>query len=144
MPMSRQTKTLETMVRMRRMVVEEARRDLLTCIQAETAAADRERAAMTALLDEQALASSPDSDDGAVEAYAKWLPVGTKTLETAREALSRAIGGSTQARARLNAARAAEEAVQRRVEAIAAAEREDALRREQLELDEAARNARRA
>jgi len=142
--MKRQARTLDTMMRMRRMVVEEARRDLLACIQAETAAADRERAAMNALHDERDLASAPDTDDAAVEAFARWLPVGNKALETAREALGRAVGASTQARARLNAARAAEEAVQRRIETLAEAEREEFLRREQAELDEAARNAARA
>lgn len=128
------------MARMRRMVVEEARHGLATCLDAETAAAARERQAAADLVREHAIAASPAADDAVVEAYVAWLPAGRAALEKARAARDRADAATTQARARLNAGRMAEEAVQRRIAELDRLERAAALRREQADLDEMARN----
>lgn len=129
--------TLEMMARMRRVVVEEVRRDLVACLQAESDAYDHERAIRATLAKERALVSSPDADDVAVEAYVAWLPTGMTKLDAARTAAERATAATVQARARLNAGRAAEEAVARRLAQVAGEARDLALKREQATLDEA-------
>ena len=133
--------TLEMMARMRRVVVEEARRDLVACLQAESDAHDQERAIRATLAEERALVSSPDADDLAVEAYVAWLPTGMTKLDAARIAAERATAAAVQARARLNAGRAAEEAVARRLAQVAAEARDLALKREQATLDEAGQSS---
>lgn len=137
--MTRTGKTLQTMARMRRLVVEEARRGLADSLAMEEAAAQREREAADILAQEHALAAAPEAGDAVVEAYAAWLPSGLGALEDARAARHRADAAIVQARARLNAARLADEAVRRRLDMLAADEQAEALRREQAELDEIAR-----
>ena len=131
------SRTLQTMAHMRRMVVEEARRDLIACLQAESAAQDRERATIASLAQERAVVSAPHSDDASVEAYVAWLPAGLRHREAAREAAQRATAASAQARAPRNAGRAAEEAVTRRLTQEAEQARALILKREQDALDEA-------
>jgi hypothetical protein len=136
-------RTLQVMARMRRLVVEEARRHLSDCLAAEAIAAKARRDAAGLLAREREAASDPSAPDNAVEAYAAWLPRGRAGLELAEAALRRAEAASGHARAQLGAARAAEEAVQRRLAAARDAERAEQIRRDQAAIDEAAARTRR-
>jgi flagellar export protein FliJ len=117
--------------------LDEARRELGRCLAAEDAANAGRRAAEAAIHSEQQAASALDADDGAVEAFAAWLPRGRQAIAHAESAYSRAETATAQARARLAAARAAAAAAERMIETRQAAERIAEDRKEQAALDEA-------
>jgi flagellar export protein FliJ len=129
---------LETLVRLRRSVVEDARRALAACVEAEDAASAALRCAEAAIFREQDAAGSIDTGDGAVEAFAVWLPQGRRAVAQAREAHAYAGAATVQARAVLSAARASAEAADRLLASRAAAREAEAARREQSALDEVA------
>lgn len=129
---------LETLARLRRGVVEDARRALAACLEAEEAASTATRAAEAAIFREQEAAGAIDTSDGAVEAFAAWLPHGRRAVAKARDAHADAGAATAQARAVLAAARASAEAADRLLASRAAARAVEADRREQTALDEAA------
>ncbi len=129
---------LETLARLRQMVCEDARRALAASLEAESAANKALRSAEAAIFREQEVAGSLDAGDGAVEAFAAWLPVGRQAVREAREADAAATAATVQARAVLSAARASAEAADRLLAARAAARQEEVMKRTQAALDEAA------
>jgi hypothetical protein len=129
---------IEVLARVRHSVCEDARRGLAACLKAEAAADRALREAEAAIYREQEAASALDASDGAVEAFAAWLPQGRAAVARAREAEERAEAATMQARAVLAAARASAEAADRLLAARAAERATEAARRSQLALDEAA------
>jgi flagellar biosynthesis chaperone FliJ len=129
---------LETVARLRHSVCEDARRALAACLEAEDAAHKALRNAGEAIFREQDAASALDAGDGAVEAFAAWLPLGRRAVAQAREAHLRAGAATVQARAVLAAARASAEAADRLLASRAAERDAEAARRAQAALDEAA------
>jgi hypothetical protein len=135
---------LETLARLRHSVCEDARRALAACLEAEDAASKALHGAEEAIFREQNAAGALDASDGAVEAFAAWLPLGRRAVAEAREAHARAGAATVQARAVLAAARASAEAADRLLASRAAERDAQAARRAQAALDEAAaRQARR-
>lgn len=129
---------LQTLLRLRRLAVDEARRALAECIQREQ---DTERAladAAAAIARETAAATALSAGDAEVEAFAAWLPQGRAAERRAEDALAAASLTSAEARSALSLARAAvraTEALLAQQEDAAAATRQ---RAEQRVLDEAA------
>jgi hypothetical protein len=129
---------LETLARLRHSVCEDARRGLTACLEAEEVASVVLHRAEEAIFREQDAAGALGAGDGAVEAFAAWLPLGRRAVAQAREAHARAGAATVQARAVLAAARASAEAADRLL-ASRAAEREAAAQKAaQAALDEAA------
>ena len=129
---------LETLTRLRQGLVEDARRALATCLEAEEDASTAMRRAEAAIFREQGAAGAMGAGDGAVEAFAAWLPLGRKAVAQTREAHTRASAATVQARAVLAAARASAEAADRLLASRAAEREAEAARRAQAALDEAA------
>ena len=129
---------LETLARLRHNVVEEARRTLAACLEAEDAADTALRSAEAAIFREQDAAGALETGDGAVEAFATWLPQGRLAVARAREAHARANAATVQARAVLAAGRTSAEAADRLLASRAAARDAEAARRTQVALDETA------
>lgn len=129
---------LETLARLRHSVCEDARRALAACLEAEDAAGKALHGAEDAIFREQDAAGALDASDGAVEAFAAWLPVGRRAVVEAREADARAGAATVQARAVLAVARASAEAADRLLASRAAEREAEAARRAQAALDEAA------
>jgi hypothetical protein len=128
---------LETLARLRHSICEDARRSLTACLEAEETASVALHSAELAIFREQDAAAAMDAGDGAVEAFAAWLPQGRAAVARAREAHTRADAATVQARAILAAARASAEAADQLL-ANRAAEREaEAARLAQIALDEA-------
>ncbi len=134
---------LETLARLRRSVVEDARRALVACLEAEDAASTAMRRAEAAIFHEQDAAGTLNAGDGAVEAFAAWLPYGRQAVAQAREAHDRAAAATVQARAVLAASRASAEAADRLLASRAAVRDAEAARRTQIALDEAASHRKR-
>ena len=134
---------IDAITRLRRLALDEAKRDLALSLRVLDKAASAEHAAACAVQAERAAASDPAAPDAAVEAFAAWLPGGLASVETTRAMTVRAEAGTAQARAGVAVARAAVEAAE-----IIRAARADALalntaRAAQADLDEAAGNMRR-
>lgn len=129
---------LETLARLRHSVCEDARRVLAACLEAEDTAREALHGAGEAIFREQEAAGALDAGDGAVEAFAAWLPVGRRAVAQAREAHERAVAATVQARAVLAAARASAEAADRLLASRAAEREAEAARQAQAALDEAA------
>jgi hypothetical protein len=129
---------LETLVRLRRLASEDARRAFAACLRAEDETAAALRGAEAAILHEQAAATDLSADDAVVEAFAAWLPQGRQAVARASAAHARAGAATVQARAVVAAARISTEVAERLVQAQEAARADDAARRSQVALDEAA------
>jgi hypothetical protein len=83
------------------------------------------------------IAADLGADDGAVEAYARWLPSGRAMAAAAREAHDHAQASVAVARAALSAARSAAEAAANLLARRAAERAAAAERKAQQALDEA-------
>lgn len=129
---------LETLARLRHSIREDARRGLAACLDAEEAASHVMRSAEAAIYDEQKAAGSLDAGDGAVEAFAAWLPQGRKAVAQAHAAHDDASAATVRARAVVAAARASAEAADRLLASRNAERAADAARRAQVETDEVA------
>jgi flagellar export protein FliJ len=127
------------LLRLRRLAVDEARRDLAACLRADEEAETAERAAAFAIHREQAAAASLEAGDAAVEAFAAWLPVGRAALEQARLGRAAAEAATVRARLALGTARSASEAAGRMLQVRDGRLRAGQARRDQAALDEAAR-----
>jgi flagellar biosynthesis chaperone FliJ len=130
--------SLETLVRLRRLAGEDARRAFAACLRAEDETAAALRSAESAILHEQAAAADLAADDTVVEAFAAWLPQGRQAVARASAAHDRAGAATAQARAAVAAARVSTEVAERLMQAQAAARADEAARRSQISIDEAA------
>ncbi len=130
---------VEALLRLRHMTVDEARRDLASCLSAEENAAGAAREIEMAISRETVEACRMDADDGAVQAFADWLKRIRPAALAADAALEAASLHTAEARAVLVAARAAAEAAEGLLARRAAERQTVADRVEQLALDEAAR-----
>jgi flagellar export protein FliJ len=130
---------LRAVLRLRRLALDEARRELGHCLAAEAVAIADRKAAEAAIQTEEQAAAALDADDGAVEAFAAWLPRGRQAIAQAEAGVIRAETATAQARARLTAARAAAEAAEQMMDARFSADHDAQARRDQAALDDAAR-----
>ena len=133
---------LQTMLRIRKATLDEAQKAVGGAYQREQEAGTRAHAAAAALEREMKAATSLICGDDAVESFARWLPVGRRTVAQAREAQRAATTDLDRARAVLALARAAVGAVESLIEQRQMEERAEAGRKEQLMLDEAGRHCR--
>ncbi len=133
---------LQTVLRLRKTAVDTARADLVAHEAQMQAALAAVRRAEAAIAEEMAVASRLDADDGAVEAFARWLPRGRAATDEARARAGRADEACSLARARLTVARSAHEAVESLIQRRDAAAQGETDRRDQLALDELARGSR--
>ncbi len=129
---------LATVLRLRRVTVDDAKRCLAAVLRAEEAAQRKAEAAESSIDDEAAAASDLAGGDEAVEAFAAWLPVGRSKAAAARAEHDQLRSEVAMARAGLTAARAAAEAADALVEHRAMRRSIEAARREQASQDEIA------
>ncbi|WP_144186465.1 hypothetical protein [Elioraea rosea] len=126
---------LATLARLRRLSVNEARRDLAAAIAAEDAALARAEAAERAL--------TTEAEQGDPGAYAAWLPLGLAQARAEAAKADAAARASERRRLALAEARAAERSVEILAEKRDAEAAKAAQRRAQAMLDEAAQSVRR-
>ncbi|MBV9250756.1 MAG: hypothetical protein JO227_16090 [Acetobacteraceae bacterium] len=126
--------SLSTLLRMRRMAMDEARRSLAACQDAEDAAARHVSAMEARIWGEMAIPRLTERD-----AFALWLNNARAVLDSARSAFDAAQRRTASARAALSEARLAAESLERLLEERRAARIAEALRDEQRELDEVGR-----
>ncbi|MQR98600.1 flagellar export protein FliJ [Gluconobacter aidae] len=129
---------LETLIILREQELDLVERSFSEAVARETVAEEKLAAAQTEILNEQRAASSSTADDGAVEAFSRWLPAGRQAVLDARECCREAAMDREAVRAALIAARAAMEAVRTLREEHKEEERQADLRKEQNALDELA------
>ncbi len=129
---------LEALLRLRRLAVDEARRSVAACVDAEAEAEQAVARLKQAVERETEVASSLAADDADVEAFAAWLRRIRPEQAAAYLARERAETETVRARAVLAAARAAERAVEATLERQAAARQAEAERLAQRDIDEAA------
>jgi flagellar export protein FliJ len=135
---------LLTLLRLRRLAVDQARQGLADCLRDEAAAGQVVREIEAAVIRETDTACRLAGDDRTVEDFAVWLRRVRLELDAASETLLTAETRTQEARAVLSAGRTAVETVETliaRHEAELAAEER---RKEQIELDEFARTHRRS
>ncbi len=133
---------LQTVLRLRRIANNEARRAVSDAVAQETLAQRLADMVDDEIARETALACRLEADDAAVEAFGAWLTCARQRAELARNAAERAGAETARARAVLNLARAGLEAA----EALLA-DRQDAAsaaqaRGEQHALDDLVRRQR--
>jgi hypothetical protein len=133
---------LESVLRIRRMTVDDARRALTQSLQDEEAARRRAEAAETLIYREGEIAADLSVGDGAVEAYAAWLPTGRALAQAARTAHEQSCSDVAIARAALTIARAASEAAANLLARRMAEQNTLLERRSQNILDEVASRSR--
>lgn len=128
---------LQALLRLRRLTVDTARRDLAACVAEEATAQEAARSIEMAIARETAAACRLEGGDQAVQAFAAWLQQVRPSARAADEAVERAVVRTAEARAVLAAARAAAEAVETMMARHAADRMAARLRAEQHALDEA-------
>ena len=129
---------LATVLRIRRITVDDARRQLAATIQVEAQSDSAVLLAEAAIGAEGEAAADLTAGDGAVEAYAAWLPVGRAQVAAAHVSANRARADVAIARAALTVARAAAESADSLLKRRREAEYAEAARRAQIETDEIA------
>ncbi len=129
---------LDTVLRMRRVTVDEAKRELAALIRAEEVAQSKADALEALIRQEGEAAADLAAGDEVVEAYAAWLPVGRANAAAARASNEQIRCEIAKARAALSAARAAAESAQQFLDKRAAEHSLDASRRSQAVIDEIA------
>ncbi len=127
---------LRTLLRLRRLALDEARLTLAACLEHETEAAARLRQIERSIQEETGRASSLDGGDATVETFALWLRRVRAEQEAAEHALLEAETRTTEARVVLGASRQAVEAVEAELERREVVGRLEETRREQRILDE--------
>jgi flagellar export protein FliJ len=132
---------LEALLRLRRMVADEARRGLAECLRVESEAAAAATAIEAAIERETGAATSLATGDAEVEAFAAWFRRIRPKQQAALTAEEEAATATATARAVLGAARAAVRAAEEMLEKHAAAVQAEAERGRQREIDEAATRA---
>jgi flagellar export protein FliJ len=129
---------LESLLRLRRHTVDEARRVLADCLRAESHAAEAVAALEATIGRETDVAADLSAGDAAVEAFAAWLRRIRPRQQAAHAAEAEAEVVTAEARAILAAARAAVSAVEDMLAKRAAERIAEARRQDQREIDEAA------
>ena len=129
---------LESLLRLREVAVDEARRGLADCLRIESDAAAAVAAIEAAIERETEAASSLAAGDTEVETFAAWLRRIRPKQQAARAAEEAAEAATAEARAVLGAARAAVRAVEQMLENKAKAAHEEAMRKAQGQIDEVA------
>ena len=129
---------LESLLRLRRLAADEARRGLADCLRLESQTAQSVAAIETAIEHETDVATDLASGDAEVEAFAAWLRRIRPKQHAAHAAEAQAEAATAQGRAVLAAARAAVRAVEEMLEKHVAARMEEAEHQAQREIDEAA------
>ncbi len=127
---------LDTVLRMRRITVDDAKRELASLLRAEELAQSN-AGALEALIGQEAVAAADlAAGDEIVEAYAAWLPVGRAKLAAAQATSEQIRCEIAMARAALSVARAAAESAQQLLSKRATERALDANRRSQAAIDE--------
>jgi flagellar export protein FliJ len=129
---------LETLLRLRRMALDEARRTLADCLREESEATADIRALDDAIDRETNAATDLEADDAAVEAFATWFKRVRQDRASAAEVLSRAETRTQEARAVLTVGQRAARVVEDMLSAQETERREAEAHRDQLAIDEAA------
>lgn len=127
---------LRTLLRLRRLALDEARQTFAACLEQEGTEAGRVRRIERSIQEETDRASSLDGNDVTVETFARWLRRIRVEQEAAEWALREAETRTAEARVVLSASRQAVEAVETEIERRDALERQEGTRREQRMLDE--------
>ena len=129
---------LQTLLRVRRIAVEDGRRVLAASLDASTVATDALRQAERAITLEIERASEPGGSDNLVEAFAAWLPGAKRRVAQARDWQGRQEAEVSRCRADLNACRQALEMLEQLCTERKAAADKERSRQEVLRIDEAA------
>lgn len=130
---------LPTLLRLRRLAVDQARRALADCLRSETEAREAVRETEAAIAREQEAASQPTGDDQTVEDFAVWLRRARSDLAHAAEALLVAETRTQEARIALVSERSAMETVETMIARHDTEKAAQAMRQEQAALDETVR-----
>ncbi len=136
--------TLATLLRVRRNNLDEAQRAVATALRLQQQAQARREAEETRYAEETAAALDLARGDEAVDAFARWLPVGRKAIEAARLAEQEACGEVDRNRVVLGLARAAHRAVELLIEKRTEEQRQLRDRKAQQEMDDLGGRARSA
>ena len=131
---------LESLLRLRRLAVDQTRRGLADCLRLESEAAQSASAIEAAIAHETDVASSLAADDADVEAFAAWLRRIRPKQHAVHAAEAEAEAATVQARLVLAAARAAVRAAEEMLEQHAAARLREVEQKAQRELDEVAQH----
>ena len=130
--------SMQALLRLRRLTVDAARRDLAACVAEEAAAQEAARSIAMAIARETALACRLDGGDQAVQAFAAWLQQIRPSARASDATVERAVLRAAEARGVLAAARAASEAAETMLARQAAESAAERARAEQRAIDEAA------
>jgi flagellar export protein FliJ len=129
---------LESLLRLREVAVDEARRHLADCLRIESEAAAKVAAIEAAIARETEAASSLAASDAEVQAFAAWLHRIRPEQQAAHAGEETAEAATAEVRAVLSAARAGVRAVEQMLENKAKAAHEEAERKTQGQIDEVA------
>lgn len=129
---------LDTLKRLRRHELEAVEKAFGEAVARESAAEAGLSKAHLLLIQEQKLASDPQADDDAVEAFSRWLPVGQRAIADAQELCREAALDRDCLRSALLMAQAALKAVEKLQDKQRLEMNYLALRKEQAALDELA------
>jgi flagellar export protein FliJ len=133
---------LPTVLRVRRLAMEDATRDLAECLRGEAEAQHAVAAVEAAIHRETEAASSLSADDSVVEAFGMWLKRARKDLHNTQARREHCESETARARAALAVARAAVRATEHLIEKQAAVADAEAARKEQAALDEVGQRTR--
>ncbi len=128
--------SLATLLRIRRNHLDEAQRAVADALRVQQQAQARREAEETRYAAETVAALDLAHGDEAVDAFARWLPVGRRAIETAGLAEQEACGEVDRARVVLGLARAAHRAVELLVEKRREEEGQRRDRKAQQEMDD--------
>ena len=134
---------LASLLRLRRLTADQARRELADCLRAESEARQAIAAIDAAIARETEVATGLAGGDAEVEAFAAWLRRVRPNQHGARVAEAATVAQTTEARAVLAMARAAVRAVEELLTQRAAEERIIAEHHAQREIDEVAQRTER-
>lgn len=130
---------LATVARLRRLAQDDARQALAQALAHEAQAADRANSVQRDIASQAAAASSMDTGDAAVEAFAAWLPGARQQAAAARDVCERAGAEVGRLRAVLSATRAALEGVETLIAERSANDAQGRERQAEAERDDAGR-----
>jgi hypothetical protein len=129
---------LAALVRVRRLGLDGATRELAECLRAEAEASQAVNAVQAAIGRETEAAENVGGDDADVEAFGRWLRRARQDLAAAERARDEAEAATALRRVAVRAERAALAMAEAALETRHAARRAEAQRREQAAIDEVA------
>ncbi|GBR06127.1 flagellar FliJ family protein [Acetobacter oeni] len=127
---------LDSLLRLRRQELDEAKRLLSEALAQAMTAANAIKNAEQNMVKERDIALDLSADDRTVETYSRWLPIGRAALERARKQEQDAAAGVQSSRTRVNMARAALEVAEKLAESRAKEEQARQDKKEQNTLDD--------